>query len=400
MEVNESKINERKIFLKSFHQYQIQVKRNLNSIKISVQNNLNLFQLKYNFEYLNKLFIDEKEIESIIELISIIIEHNNIHIQENQNNLKLTLISNFFKKPVELILNKQLPKLKMIKSIKSHKDIISSVSIFPSGNIISVSIDKSIKIYDNKYNILQHIKNAHTDSITYVEIKDENNFITCSDDKYIKTWIKIENKYKINKIIKNAHNDQINKVIYYSNKNLISCSWDNTVKIWEEKDDNYQLIATLNHSDIVWSILFLKDKNILISSGNFGSNLWNFNNFELIKHIKDVKCRLWNSLARIDENRIIIGGYKSLNIISLFKKIKIKEIKIPFDCFGIKIIEDKKIFFVGGESKDILIFRNDNYECIQIIKNAHDSDIGGFVELKNNYICSFSNDNSIKVWSF
>ena len=111
--------------------------------------------------------------------------------------------------------------LKNITSIHCHNDWITSVSIFPSGNIISTSADKSIIIYDIFFKILQYIQNAHDRAINYVEIKDENNFITCSDDKSIILWIKNNNEFKINKIIKNAHDDIINKVIYCSNYNLM-----------------------------------------------------------------------------------------------------------------------------------------------------------------------------------
>ena len=64
------------------------------------------------------------------------------------------------------------------------------------------SDDKSIKIWDNNFNIKQTIKNAHNKDIIDVNIKDENNFVTSSEDKDIKTWIKIENFFKINQIIK------------------------------------------------------------------------------------------------------------------------------------------------------------------------------------------------------
>ena len=86
----------------------------------------------------------------------------------------------------------KLVKYKIIKSVKSHKNYINSLSIFPSGYIISVSGDKSIIIYDINLNILQQIQNAHDKGIGYVEVKDENNFITCSKDKSIKLWIKKE----------------------------------------------------------------------------------------------------------------------------------------------------------------------------------------------------------------
>ena len=78
-----------------------------------------------------------------------------------------------------------LKKLKNINANNYHKDCIFSVSTFPSGNIISTSYDKSIIIYDIFFKILQYIQNAHDKGINYVEIKDENHFITCSFDKTI-----------------------------------------------------------------------------------------------------------------------------------------------------------------------------------------------------------------------
>ena len=66
---------------------------------------------------------------------------------------------------------------------------------------------------------------------------------------------------------------------------------------------------------------------------------------------------------------------------------------------GISLIEDKGIFLVGGR-RNIRIYRNDNYECIQEIKDAHNNYIEGFIELKDGSIASFSRDETIKIWSF
>ena len=362
-------------------------------------------------EKMDTLKKENKELHEKIELINEEYKRRNEEINNKieEQNLK---INNYEEKIKRLEgFNKEIKQdnsntvelkyeLKMIKSIEAHNNCINSMSIFPSGNIISVSDDKSIKIYDTNYNILQHIQNAHNSWIIYVTIKDENNFVTCSNDGSIKTWIKIDNKFKINKNIENAHNNWINKVIYYLNDNLISCSHDKTVKFWKDNKNNYKLIKTLNHSKYVWSILLLEDKKRLISSGEDGTQFWNLNNFELIKYIKELDCRLWNALSRIDEDRIIIGGYKSLKIFSLSQKIILKEIKILFDCYGITIIKEKGIFFMGGKSKNIIIYRNDNYECIEIIKDAHYDNICGFIELKNDLIASFSNDKTIKLWTF
>ena len=66
---------------------------------------------------------------------------------------------------------------------------------------------------------------------------------------------------------------------------------------------------------------------------------------------------------------------------------------------NIYLIKNKGIFLVGGESKDIIIYRNDNYECIQTIKDAHDVKIIYFIELKDGTIISCSNK-IMKIWNF
>ena len=108
--------------------------------------------------------------------------------------------------------NNKIPQLKEIISINAHYDIINKISLLPSGNIISVSHDYSIKIWDTELNLIQIITNAHNDNIIYICIINENNFITCSW-KIIKIWNKkdsFENKIILNNEIKNENNDWIN----------------------------------------------------------------------------------------------------------------------------------------------------------------------------------------------
>ena len=158
----------------------------------------------------------------------------------------------------------------------------------------------------------------------------------------------------------------------------------------------------LTHSDQIYSILLIEDKNILISSGLDGSKLWDLNNYKLIIHFKETCCGCWNGLCRIDEDKIIINGNDctSLKIISLSQNKIVREIKDLFYCNGICLIEKKGIFLVGGVSQDIKIFRSDNYECLKTIKNTHLDDINGFCKLNNNTIVSYGYDKNIKIWSF
>ena len=300
-------------------------------------------------------------------------------------------------------------KLEKIFLINNHTDWVESVKIFPSGNIISVSDDRSINIFDgNNFNILQNIKNAHYSNIINISIKDENNFATCSNDKSIKIWTKKANKFIEYKTIIKAHKDSITNLIYLLSKKIISCSKDRTIKIRDLSNNKNQLITSIKLNfnfgyNYLLSLLLLEDKKILINAGDNGTFFWKISKkgiiIKYIHRFSSVICTCWNGLNRIDEDRIIVGCEKELNIISIKDKNIIKSIKIPFRCNGITAIKEKGIFLVGGWSKDILIYSNHDYKCILTTKNAHNDYIVGFCQLKNNLILSFSGDYTMKIWA-
>ena len=419
----EKKINKWRINLNS--------KNNI-SIIITIKNNdnysLDYYESLFNLHYFHSfdLFKSKISIKEIIEFISDLFDKKQIQI-ENENKEKLYLIIEnnpnilltINKKVSKIITNKEINILEdfnpfkkkkktkfhltQINSINAHTNWIRFITSFPSGNIISVSYDKTIKIYDIHFNIIQLISKSHNDYILYIDIKDDNNFISCSWDKSIKIWIKNKEKlFIINQIIENAHNGYIYKVLYYLNENIISCSNDGTVKIWEKNINNnkYQLITSLKHSDTIRSILILNNKNILISSGSGGTKFWNINNFESIVYIKNAFCCNNNALKRIDDDKIIVGGRNDgrIKIISIFEKGIIKSIENNFLCCAICIIENKKLILIGGESNNIIIYRSDNFDFIQIIKDIHNDWIYGITKLNNGLIITYGCDKIIKVW--
>ena len=349
-------------------------------------------------DYVNNQIITKKEdygkkINVMEEKINNLLNEFNLYHEENKEGKKKI---DEIEKRMKRIEKGFKYDLKLIKTINAHDNFITCVSVFPSGNIISVSDDKSIKIWDNNFNLLQNIPNAHKERINYIDIKDENNFVTCSNDKSIKTWIKKENTFKINQIKEKAHENIINKVLYYLNEKIISCSDDKSIKIWESQKKFFLIF----YSKYINSLLLLKDKNILISGGNDGITFWSIDeyNIKIDYKIKKAYCKIWYPLDRIDENRIIVGSDNILNIISLSEKRIIDSIDNKCKCNGIKVINHKGIFLVSEFSYDIKIYKIGNFKCIKIIKNAHKNNVIGFSILHNNLIASFSFDKKIKIW--
>ena len=95
--------------------------------------------------------------------------------------------------------------------------------------------------------------------------------------------------------------------------------------------------------------------------------------------------------------KLLLKEDNLLKVISILNKKVIIEINIPFIYWGIKLIQDNRLLLIGW-SNDIRIYKNESYECIQIIKSAHDNTIIVFVELKDRRILSYSLDMTIKIW--
>ena len=123
------------------------------------------------------------------------------------------------------------PYLQLITTLSYNENAVNTFVTTQSNIIISISSDGSITLFDYFYKIIQKIKEAHGGIIFDISLKDDNNFATCSSDRSIKTWIRINNNYVLNRSINNIHKDDIHKIEYLEDNTIISASKDNTIKI-------------------------------------------------------------------------------------------------------------------------------------------------------------------------
>ena len=291
--------------------------------------------------------------------------------------------------------------ISLITSLKVNKDAVNTFGIISSNNIISISSDGSITIFDGFLKIKQKIENAHQGTIFDISIKDENNFATCSADKSIKTWNKTDaNNFKLNNDIKDIHEDDIHKIIYLEDNSIISGSKDSKIKILKLINKEYKCHVVLDHIAPVYSMLYIKENKLLISSGILHSSWWDLNDGlnSLITKI-DAFCYGKNALQRIDKERIIIGGREKLQIVSIKGKKIIKEIENDFLVWAICIVEKKKLIICGGVSNNIAIFNSDNYDKI-LVTNCHSKNIRGISLISNEKIITGSEDKKTKIWRF
>ncbi len=321
-----------------------------------------------------------------------------ITLNENQN----LILENMFNQILDFDNFKRY--VKIFNKEYLGKENITFLTFFPSGYAITGSRDGKLKIYKTfnikkKYNEYK----AHKSCIMYISIKDDNEFASCSDIEIKIFNIKKEgNEFIIeNKLfIENAHNDVINKILYSENNILFSCSMDNYIKIWNlnNKDENIKII---NENDNIFCFDFLNKENILISSGVYGTNIYNItinnNPFSTLSKIKlkfeKVICLSRFGITILDDGKIIVCG-NYINIISINdeKVIFTKKLKFTiWDCYFVK--GEKQLFFMGSSNIIVILNENDQleneYEVLMKIDKFEKKNLFRVINIDNNSLFYF-----------
>ena len=185
--------------------------------------------------------------------------------------------------------------IKVSKAIPEEEEYphIFSLLLLKDKRIASCSSAKTIRLYlpSNDYTC-EKVIHRHSQGIT--SICELDNGTTCSFDKAI-----IIGDY----IINNAHNDIINKVISLPNNRMASCSNDKTIKIWKSAPpySDTPLKVLEGHKEYVISILYIKERDIMISGGKETLRFWNMTTYNNITVIDKINCASNNSLYQIDK---------------------------------------------------------------------------------------------------
>ena len=248
------------------------------------------------------------------------------------------------------IKNINVYEIKCIKTIREKFAYIYFLLLLQDKRVASCSSEKTIRIFNpsNDYHCDQVIK-RHREGITSICELEDGTIVSCSYDKSI-----IIDDYTI----KNAHESYIRKVITLPNNRIASCSWDHTIKIWKS-DPPYSdtpIKVLKGHSSYVNSILYIKERDILISASYDKTlRLWNMSTYQCVTVIQEEFS--YDLLYSIDNNQIILNGYDILNIDKcMIEKGPIRKTAQHVSC--IKLRDNKT--FLGGCSKGKFCFFNIN----------------------------------------
>ena len=74
------------------------------------------------------------------------------------------------------------------KTLKELNDSVSDLVFLNTGYLVSTSFDKTIKIWDNSFNLWSSTSNAHSKAILALKVKNNQELVSSSQDGTIHFW--------------------------------------------------------------------------------------------------------------------------------------------------------------------------------------------------------------------
>ena len=239
-----------------------------------------------------------------------------------------------------------------------------------NGELVSLLYDGSIKIYklldNNKYLTLQTIKehSARVHKLRMLD-KDDNRFMTCSDDCTIKFFFKDKNYYKHDYTFKDDDNIYIFNII-------------------KTRDGE---IAYLGYNSNGSFIKFYDLKSRKIISSEKTKGLYN---------------GLTDNLYKLNDTYLLVGASDAILIFDVNQHKQIREIESKnSSCITCFLKWDEKCL-LSVDCKGIIkqwIIDEDNLILEKEKCKAHEGQIRMIRKNKDGLIITCSDDKSVKVWN-
>ena len=245
---------------------------------------------------------------------------------------------------------------------KRHTERIKDITVSKSGDIISASNDKTIRIWDSKSGkekrkILGESSVDNKGIIDSMALSPNESFLVSGGsfvgDKEFQTNphenIRIYD-YKTGKLLKvlKSHMDVVLDLSFSPDgKFLISGSADNTAKIWRVKD--FTLVDTIKfHTDAIYAVKIIQKQNkyFAVTAGYDNQiALYDMQNHKIVK--SDKKIYKLKFLAS-SKNHIAVCGYDSNEItIYDYNLTTIKIINSETKPFGIDYSPNEELLIAG-----------------------------------------------------
>ena len=266
--------------------------------------------------------------------------------------------------------------------------------VLNDGRIV-VNCIQTINVYDN-YKCSIIIKNEK-DTFCKLFHFENDNVLSTSYSHVIDIWFFEKNSYKHLYSFK----DSLSLFVPLSNNYFASNSIKYTVNIW---NNNYEKIKELIFpSTSIVSLFYAKKKNCLLINYYYKHetlSIWNLNTYQSIVTFHKVSVLGNNSFLEMDDNKVAIGGEKSIYIINLntFTKEKIVNHQEQYNIISLVKLRDNYTLLCGIQYRKYCLFDTRTKTFITANKN-YNSDLSHIISINDNTLI-MNNEKAIVLISY
>ena len=206
--------------------------------------------------------------------------------------------------------------VKTIKSIKPHSSCINSIIRLADNRIATCSSDKSIKIYDSKFKVQINILDNISDVISMAQI-DNGNIVSITNKNVLMQFELSKDSYKQIYSIEQEPLYDLPKICSLS-ENRFEIQYQSLIAVMKGADKE-PIKLFMNREYELTSMLYIRDKEILICVSNETTYMFNMSNYQQINVSKqNVLCTAGNSIIQISKEILLVGGYNKITKLNFY----------------------------------------------------------------------------------
>jgi len=271
---------------------------------------------------------------------------------------------------------------KGVQTLKGHSELVRSVAISPSGQILaSSSNDQTIKLWNLPTGKLLYTLAGHSSMVTSVAFSPDGKTLASASnlavgDGNIKLW-DVETGTLQQTLDKGLLNLRVSCVTFSPDGNtLASGNIDATIKLWQLNSGKLQ--NTLKgHGWDVNSVAFSRNGKILVSGGLDGAiKIWNWRTGELL-----------HTLNRPSPSDII-GS-----LVSWFDS----SVGV---IWSVAISPDGQIIASGGSEQPIMLWNSDRGKLVRTLTEHSGKVYSVTFSPNGKLLASGGDDNTLRIWNY
>ena len=226
---------------------------------------------------------------------------------------------------------------------------------------------------------------------------------SCSRDKEIKIFKIKDDKYEILQTLK-YHTDSVYKIIELKNKNLVSCSLDSSIIFYSKDNLEYKKYYKISTNGGCSFVIQIKDNEICYSEHkNYTICFFDLQENKIKASISNInKYNGYKAyFIMITKDLLLIPGKNEISIVNVDQYRFVRVIEVPDSSWICGVCFLNKNMIVTGDYSEIIKqwrIEGDNLILVSKKEKVHNNDINVLLNLGNGYIVSGSDDYSIKIW--